>query len=289
MTTDMFRRETTWDTGQSGAPGARYGWQIWVGAACAALLLLALVFWGGYRTGQAPLQAQIRQLQGTIADQHAQLAALQGSQPICSEDGSQIQQAGQLLRQGKPVLAAQIAQLALQDQSQPPCNPARVTLATLVYQATLDDLFSSGANPADLGYAAMLTWQGAERRADRDHVPASSREGAITVAGQAYNAHQWLLARAAFLQAWRQGTVTAADLDQVRFYDATLRNLGRAQLPNARGQGLVTLATANAINQVYNLGQGEAHQDLINQLGTNTKRWPKPVALDPVLAAGRRG
>lgn len=285
----IYDKKVTWSTGEAHEETTRPVWQVRAGAATAALLLLALTFWLGYRTGQAPLQAQVAQLKSAIGDQKAQIADLQGSQTTCSEDGAQIQQAGGLLGQGKAALAAQIASTALHNKAQPPCQGAHLALATLVYRATLDDLFSTSANPADLGYSAMLTWQGAERQADHDHVPPSNREEAITVAQQAFNAHQWLLARAAFLRAWQAGTVTASDLQSIRFYYSTLRNLGRAQLHSARGQALVTLATADAISSSYTLGQGEAHQDLISQLGPDTRHWPEPSRQDPVLAAGRRG
>ena len=260
------------------------------------ILILGIFLLSRLSDGQlAPLREQNSFLEGQLTALRTQIASLeeqrntappiQQTVPACDSYSGEVESLQRLIVQGQFVSAAQLANLDLTNRKLPPCPEAKITLATLAYNAALDDLFATGGLD---GRTALMRWQDAEQKADDYQVPKPSRWPAITVVNQAYNSGFWELGRAAFLKAWTEGAVDRQDLNQIRLYYAVLRNYGYALVNQpdgpSRESGLALLRTADEISRAYALNQGEARQDLGAALGPDVKTWPPADASDPVLA-----
>ena len=291
METDIFQKPTgTWyGAAQEQVEGSshRLLWGI-LGGIAGAGLAFALGFLGGHASVPGLEQqkaALVQQLQQTKQQEQVLLISRR-----CSTYDQQIAEIQSLIHAGKPEVAGALATVDLHDAAHPVCPQTRVELAALAYNATMTGLFQS-AQPDTLDPTPLLTWRSADRQADLWGVPASERLSPLSIASQAYNDHLWDISREAFLQAWRAGLVGSADLSEVSFYLAILRNQGdlllRSGMASNQHQGAVLLRTGDAISQAYNLGRGECHTDLVRFLGSNESQWPGPDPSDPVLAAAK--
>jgi hypothetical protein len=107
----------------------------------------------------------------------------------------------------------------------------------------------------------------------------------LPIARRAYDDHLFLLATAAYADAFRNGDSSPADRETVRADYAAQYNLGlawsRLADPAQRQEGLARLATACRIDERDQLGSPEACNQLQVLAGPRT-RWPAPAA-DPLL------
>lgn len=280
----------TWQ-GETTETAGRQDLRIWVAAGL--VIVIALAFLLGFLSGHEPvpgLDRRQRALERQVQQAQRRELALLNSQH-CQTDAPQIGQIERFLRTGQPQVAASLGNLYLDDTVHPACPQTRVQLGALVYTATMDGVFAQ-TSTAPLDARPLWTWRSAERRADAIGVPPDLRLSPLSVASQAYNGQMWPLARAAFLKAWQQQLVGPGDVEQVALYYAICRNQGLALLhhggPLFRRQGVVMLRTADSISLRYELGRGEAHEDLVRALGTRVSSWPGPDARDPVLRGGRQ-
>lgn len=281
----------TWYDAQHHAAEQSARWWLWGGIGGATAL--ALAFLAGFLGGYQPVAS----LQQTSKRLEHQLNAAQHQEQIlllhhhCTSDDSQIRDVQQLLQAGQPDAAVAFIEIALRKSSPPACPQTRVELGALAYTARLNALFSRvEVSPLDRG--PLLGWLSAERQADVVGVPSEQRLSPISVAIDAYNAHLWPLARAAFLRAWQQGSVGPGDVDRVALYYAICRNEGLALIRKESGalrqQGLMVLRTADAISATYRLDRGEARADLTQILGPSVRSWPEADRHDAVLADARQ-
>jgi len=270
---------------------ARAPWLIAaLGVGLAVLVVIALALYDSGQRLEREMEAlrdqREKELQQQLQAQQTQVARMltpaPSPTPACTEYKERIRVVQEEIRRGDYTLAGQLAKLPPPDQERSGCPDARRELAALAYTAALEGLLTPGLD----GHTALLRWQEAEAQADAAGVPRTERLPAMSVAGRAYNASQWELARAAFLQAWQEGDV---DRRAMSVYYATLRNWGVALAERGDEQerpwGLVLLRTADKIAEAYKLSQGEAHQDLVRLLGPDQNAWPPPDLSDPVLAA----
>lgn len=261
------------------------------------VILLIIVAAAAYFVGREPIDSQVRE----NAYLRGQLQVLREDRPAvppatstptttpalsCDSYAGEIGSLQDLITRGKFALATDLANAHLNNRKLPPCPEARQALSDLGYSASLNDLFAS--RELD-GRAALLRWQDVEARADANKVPLTKRWPPLTIVAQAYNAGFWELGRAAFRQAWRDGTADHGDPKATRLYYALLRNWGYSQAtatdPAKRQEGLVLLRTADEISRMYGLSAGEAHQDLLRLGGVDLAKLPAADARDPILAA----
>jgi hypothetical protein len=118
----------------------------------------------------------------------------------------------------------------------------------------------------------------------------------LPIARTAYDQRLFLLATAAYADAFTSGTSSVEDREVVRADYAAQRNIGLSWAqrtdPTLRQEGLARLATACRIQERQQLGSPEACDDLRRLVGT-PDRWPAPLT-DPLLdalppPASRRG
>jgi len=213
----------------------------------------------------------------------AMLGALgRDPEPACSDASAVIAQVNATIQQGQLAYAQQLADSALGAQAAPLCPAAQAALATLRYQAALDEalvIAPPGTGRAEADKQALLAYLEAERVADRYALPTTSRTPALVVTGQAYSAGKYLLSQGAFLRAWQAGQVGPTQLRAVDTYYSILFNAHQELLdtnsPAARQEALALLRTADAIAQRYQLpGRGEAHAQLLALLGADQTTWP---------------
>jgi hypothetical protein len=268
-----------------------------------AAVALVVGILGGFVVGHAPVGGLARQNQvlmrrlasqtnssgARIANLQRQLAAANHTHRHCFTDDADVQHIQTFISEANYRTAAALAQLDLSNANKPACPLTFAGLAALWYQSSIDALLATPpSGPTDM--TPVLTWQGIERQADSFGVPLSERLSPLTVFTMAYDNHEWRLAQATFLVAWRNQMVGPGDQTLVQTYYATLTNLGLALShqteANARDAGYSTLATAAAIGAAYNVG-GEAAADLRRMFGS--RAWPRPDGSNPVLVAGKAG
>jgi hypothetical protein len=284
----VFEKQHTWHSTEPEVKGAS-SWKRWaVGGGLAAIVL---VFASGLLIGHGPvsgLEAQRTALSKQVTGLDHRIETIVLNHAHCYTDGTEVSDIQGMLNKAEYQSAAALAHLALTNVNHPPCPQTQAGLGALWYSASMDELLSTPAG-SPMDQAPILTWLGIEREADALGLVPSERLNPLTVFSLAYSAHSWRLARAAFRSAWSRQVVGPADLNDLVRYYADLRNLGLAlssqARANARYEGYLVLATANAIDRRFGLGQGEADSDLIRLLGTAA--WPHPDWSDPVLAATR--
>ena len=276
----------------------------WAMMGVAAALIAGIL--SGFLLGHAPVGGLARQNQKLarqlatqansngvrIANLERQLAAATQNHRHCFTDDADVQHIQTFISEANYRTAAALAQLDLSNANKPACPLTFAGLAALWYQSSIDALLATPpSGPTDM--TPVLTWQGIERQADSFGVPLSERLSPLTVFTMAYANHDWRLAQASFLVAWRNQMVGPGNVTLIQTYYAALTNLGVAlsHQPEASAQkaGYAMLATAAAIGAAYNVG-GEAATDLRHVFGF--RAWPRPDDSNPVLvarkAAGRR-
>jgi hypothetical protein len=107
----------------------------------------------------------------------------------------------------------------------------------------------------------------------------------LQIARSAYDNRLFILAVAAYADAFSSGESSPQDREVVRADYTAQRNIGLvwSQRPDSgqRQEGLARLATACRISEQTQLGTTEACDDLRTLLGPREK-WPAPLA-DPLL------
>ena len=107
----------------------------------------------------------------------------------------------------------------------------------------------------------------------------------LPIARTAYDQRLFLLATAAYADAFTSGTSSVEDREVVRADYAAQRNIGLSWAqrtdPTLRQEGLARLATACRIQERQQLGSPEACDDLRTLLGPREK-WPAPLP-DPLI------
>jgi hypothetical protein len=203
-----------------------------------------------------------------------------GKAAPCEELGRERQQVADLRAAGKYEQAVLAADFHLGKSNAWPsvCEPSKMDLATQRYRAAMTSLL---AHQEEDGETAVLRWQEAERQALAYGVVV---DPPIAVAGAAYRAGRWQLARAAFLRAWG----VSPDPSAISLYYGTLVNWGDGLLlsgkPEPRALGLQVLRTACELSRSFGLAQREACQRLEGELPE--AHWPPPLP-DEVLASAR--
>lgn len=289
MDNNTFERPGgTWYDAQQQAEGRTTRWWLWSGIG--GTTAVALAFLAGFLGGHQPvsgLQQTSSRLEHQLNSVHQQEQALLLHRH-CTTDDTQIHYVQQLLQAGQPDAAAAFVEVALRKADPPACPQTRIELGALAYTARLNALFSR-VEVSPLDHGPVLAWLSAERQADAVGVPTEQRLSPLSVVAQAYNAHLWELARAAFLTAWHQGLVGPGDVGEVERYYAILRNYGRVLAQETTGEnyqrGLVLLRTADAVSQAYQLGRGEAATDLQSLVAGRHAPWPALDNSDSVLRA----
>ena len=181
-------------------------------------------------------------------------------------------------------LTASTAQTALRTPGL--CADDRAALAAKLLVASREALFEEPPAPEDMVgqrrvAAAYVDLKNLSRQYAQPEPPP------LQIARGAYDQRLFLLATAAFADAFTSGTSTVEDRDVVRADYAAQRNLGLiwAQRTDTaqRQEGLARLATACRIQERQRLSSPEACDDLRRLVGT-PDRWPTPIA-DPLLDA----
>jgi hypothetical protein len=266
-----------------------------VAAVFSALMIVALV--GGVVSARQEanasqvkvesLQAQNTALQEELRKTKNELAA-NSNNKICDDGTVQIAQVREFLAKGQFSTVANLAEAALIQRDTPLCAEARMVTASLWYDASLRAILAtprpSWADP-QLQQKLATDWQSLEQKADGYQVPQEKRWDRASIITVATNSNLWGLADTVFRAMWQQGKV-GVEAVPLRF--SLLRNQGRDLAfngsPNTREQGMRVLATAHAIAKAYNLGRGEACDDL-HQLGYADCDKVVPDSSDPVLTA----
>jgi hypothetical protein len=208
--------------------------------------------------------------------------------PACPSVGSFLDVISSYERQAKWTLAASTAQTALRTPSL--CEADRSALGQKLVSLSREALFEDPAAPEDVpGQRRVVT-------AYSDLKTLATQYGAqppapLPIAQSAYDNRLFLLASAAYADAFANGDASSDDRAVVRADYAAQYNLGLiwAHRSDAtqRQDGLARLTTACNINEQYQLASGEACSELQMLVGPRT-RWPSPVA-DPLLKATGTG
>ncbi len=112
------------------------------------------------------------------------------------------------------------------------------------------------------------------------------------IAGRAYDSGKFRLAQQSWEDALTAGEVATTDREQVRFYDATLFNLGKWYTDD-RGnrarfdEGVRYLVTAHRIDLQFGLGSGAAGGRLRELFGQDEQTWPGDGIRSPLVVASR--
>jgi hypothetical protein len=185
-------------------------------------------------------------------------------------------------RQARWALAASTAQAALRTQGL--CGQDRTALGQKLVALSREALFEQPPAPEDApGQRRIAT-------AYADLKTVASQYGVeppppLPIAQSAYDNRLFLLATAAYGDAFRNGDSSTADRAVVRADYAAQYNLGHIWAQRAdvaqHQEGLARLATACTIGERNQLNSPEACNELQLQLGSRT-RWPAPLA-DPLL------
>ncbi len=212
----------------------------------------------------------------------ATLAAIVGFtvQTHCQTYQNQIQEVISLMQQGKTATAADLANNYLASKNV--CSEAEVSLASIAYDAGMQELYK---HPELKGQDAVNQWQELEAKADLHKVPKASRSP-MTVFTYSYNSGIWDLAKAAFIEAWRQGLIGPQDRVAISKYYSTNFNLAYTLLDKASPEeqrALQVMATAAAISRAYEMPQGEAKHYLETRFGKDQTSWPQSDENDLVL------
>ncbi|GEM_PF-4257408 len=262
------------------------------------ITVLALGLLAGYGIGHqevAPLRRQAQQLQAAnrALGQRAQtlqdnVAALTS----CSDAQAQLDQVSGFVAKGEFATAADLAEALLTARTEPLCTTAHTAAAGLWEEASLRAILTT-PRPSfpDLSLQQQLVaeYQRIEQQADSFGVPQDKRWDPMSVATLATNAGWWGLADAAFLEAWKRGTVGKEGIT-LRY--ALLRNEGNDLAfhgsATMRPDALRLLSTAHAIAKAYGLPNDPACGEDLRQLGYADCDSVAPNAADPVLAAAKQ-
>ena len=180
-------------------------------------------------------------------------------------------------------LAASTAQSALRTPSL--CEADRSALGQKLVALSQEGLFEQPPAPEDApGQRRVVTaYDDLKTLANQYGV---QQPAPLQVAQSAYDNRLFLLATAAYADAFAAGDAAADDRDVIRADYAAQYNLGLIWAhrtdPAQRQDGLSRLATACRINEQLQLGSPEACNELQNLLGART-RWPSP-APDPLIS-----
>jgi hypothetical protein len=195
-------------------------------------------------------------------------------------------------RQGRWGLAASAAQTALRTPGL--CEADRAALAQKQVSLSREALFEQppsledapGQRRVAAAYADLKSMAGQYGLALPPPLP---------IARSAYDNRLFLLATAAYADAFTSGESSVDDRELVRADYAAQRNIGEIWANRSDGgqrqEGLARLATACRINERIQLGSPEACDDLRVLLGPREK-WPPPLAdplIDIPLVNGGRG
>ena len=202
--------------------------------------------------------------------------------PACPSVASFLDVIASYERQARWALAATTAQTALRTPSI--CEADRSALGQKLVALSREALFEQPAAPEDApGQRRVVT-------AYTDLKTLASQYGVqppppLPIAQSAYDHRLFLLATAAFADAFVSGDTSAQDRSVVRADYAAHYNLGliwaNRSDPAQRQDGLARLATACRIDEHNLLGSPDACNELQILVGPRT-RWPAPLA-DPFV------
>jgi hypothetical protein len=185
-------------------------------------------------------------------------------------------------RQARWSLAASSAQTALRTAGL--CEEDRLALGQKMVALSKEALFEQPPAPEDAPGQRRVAaaYVDLKALAEQNGMPPPPP---LQVARSAYDSRLFLLASAAYAEAFTSGEATVEDREVVRAAYATQRNIGliwsqRAD-PRQRQEGLARLVTACRIHERELLGSPEACDDLKTLLGPREK-WPAPSP-DPLI------
>ncbi|MFN0071275.1 MAG: hypothetical protein ACKVVP_07270 [Chloroflexota bacterium] len=196
----------------------------------------------------------------------------------------------ELQRQDKLQAVVDLADTHLSQQQRVPTLEARENLASLRYYAAQTlALRQARADDVQSGRQTIDKLLEVEAKADEHGLSATRRVAPLTTYREAIDRSLWEVARFAFLVAWERGDVRSQDTTMISSYYALLHNYGNWLVQRGdrahTDEGLVMLASSEAVNINYGLKRGESALSLTNRLGPNRAGWPAPVADDPVVHA----
>jgi hypothetical protein len=202
--------------------------------------------------------------------------------PACPSVGSFLDVISSYERQAKWTLAASTAQTALRTPSL--CEADRAALGQKLVSLSREALFEAPPAPEDApGQRRVVTaYTDLKTLANQYGVQVPAP---LPIAQSAYDNRLFLLASAAYADAFANGDASSDDRAVVRADYAAQYNLGLSWAHRSdaaqRQDGLARLTTACGINEQYQLGSEEACSELQMVVGPRT-RWPSPAA-DPLL------
>ena len=300
MNTDIYQKNDVWH--RAAVPPTKNStitrrWLLVVAAV--SLVFIALVI--GYSLGCQPVSRLHHQISGlTQVNTHlqAQIASLTHDKnslttqinqlTACSDGKTTIQQVQAFLGRSQYQTAADISAAALTRRTNPLCPASHNTIAGLWYQSSIQAIITTPRPDfpdLHLQQQVVAEWQSVEEQADQFGVPPDKRSDAISIATLATNSGWWSLANAAWLKAYKQGTVGAEGIS-LRY--SLLRNEGHELAfkgtPQMREQAIKDLATAHAIAKKYNLPNDPACSDL-EKLGYPNCNSTTPDQSDPLLTS----
>jgi hypothetical protein len=198
--------------------------------------------------------------------------------PACPSIASFLDVIGSYERQAKWVLAASTAQTALRTPAL--CEADRSALGQKLVALSREALFEQPPGPEDApGQRRVVTaYTDLKMMANQYGVQPPAP---LPIAQSAYDNRLFLLATAAYADAFAAGDTSADDRAVVRADYAAQYNLGLVWAhrtdASQRQDGLARLATACRINEQYQLGSADACSELQTMVGPRT-RWPSPAA-----------
>jgi hypothetical protein len=187
-------------------------------------------------------------------------------------------------RQARWSLAASAVQTALHTPGL--CDSDRTALSQKLVTLSREALFEQPPSPEDAPGQRRVA------NAYSDLKTIASQYGVqppapLPIAQSAYDHRLFLLATAAYADAFTSGDSSAEDRDVVRADYAAQYNLGMSWAQRSdvkqRQEGLARLATACRIAERSQLGSAEACNELQTLVGSRS-RWPAPLA-DPLIDA----
>jgi hypothetical protein len=202
--------------------------------------------------------------------------------PACPSIASFLDVIGSYERQARWGLAASTAQTALRTPSL--CEADRSAIGQKLVALSREALFEQPPAPEDAPGQRRVVAAYIDLKTLAMHYGVQP-PAPLPIAQSAYDNRLFLLATAAYADAFANGDTSADDRAVIRADYAAQYNLGliwahRTQ-SEQRQDGLIRLATACRIDEQYQLGSAEACSELQTLLGPRT-RWPSPVA-DPLI------
>ncbi|GEM_PF-4896630 len=294
---DVYDKELTWDHREGGGGESRPAW-LAPSIAGAVVAIIAIFFLGaraghptasGNPTAAAMPPTAVAAQAPTVPPITVQIIApTPAALPVATATSQGTAWLAIVRRQEAATNYDQAASAAQSAIQEPQITPdERALFQEAVVADGLKALLAQPFQPTDIAAAqrSVEQYQQIEADATRYHVQLPAYRQS---ADEAYARGENGLAKFLWERALGAGEITTSDREQIRFYYATLYNVGFWYLKDQSNQATVAegvryLVTAHQISLKFKLGEATAWGLLRERLGPDEQTWPTKTVPTPLL------